>query len=96
MEEITMDEGRATFIQTPDGCNDRTDLVEATESKGSKTELLRGYPIEIKFLSGRGCVVRVGCKEIAFTTNEDAMKAVNEYVEDPHKYIDYWNGEFSK
>jgi hypothetical protein len=49
------------------------------EYRPSKQETLRGYEINIKFLS-RGCVVRVGCKEIAFEDFSRAMAELNEYV----------------
>jgi len=49
------------------------------EYKPSKPELLRDYEINIRFLS-RGCIVRVGCKEIAFEDVNKAMAEINEYV----------------
>lgn len=45
----------------------------------SKQDALREWEISIKFLS-RGCVVRVGCKEIAFEDLSKAMAEINEYV----------------
>jgi hypothetical protein len=44
-----------------------------------KHELLQQYEINIRFLS-RGCVVRAGCKEIAFEDISNAMAQLNEYV----------------
>jgi len=52
---------------------------EGKEYRPSKSELLRDYEITIQFLS-RGCVVRVGCKSIAFTDINEAMAEINEYV----------------
>lgn len=49
------------------------------EWRPSKAEALREYEINIRFLN-RGCVVRVGCKEIAFTDVNEAMTEINEYV----------------
>ncbi len=49
------------------------------EWKPSKQEALREYDINIRFLT-RGCVVRVGCKEIAFEDINRAMAEINEYV----------------
>jgi hypothetical protein len=49
------------------------------EYRPSKAELLREYEISIRFLH-RGCIVRVGCKEIAFTDITEAMAKINEYV----------------
>ena len=54
--------------------------VEASkEYRPDQQELLREYEIQLQFLH-RGCIVRVGCKSIAFETVESAMKEVNEYV----------------
>ncbi len=49
------------------------------EYRPSKQEALREYEINIRFLS-RGCIVRVGCKEIAFEDFSRAMAELNEYV----------------
>jgi hypothetical protein len=49
------------------------------EYRSSKSEMLRDYEINIQFLN-RGCVVRVGCKSIAFTDINEAMAEINEYV----------------
>jgi len=51
----------------------------AKEYRPSKQEALREYEINIRFLS-RGCIVRVGCKEIAFEDFSRAMAEINEYV----------------
>ena len=49
------------------------------EYKPSKTEALKEYEIAIRFLN-RGCIVTVGCKEIAFEDVNKAMSQINEYV----------------
>ena len=49
------------------------------EWKPSKQEVLREYEISIRFLN-RGCIVRVGCKEIAFEDVNKAIAEINEYV----------------
>ena len=59
------------------------------EYRPSKTEALREYEIGIRFLN-RGCVVRVGCKEIAFTNNDEAMIEINKYVNDPYETQKQW------
>jgi hypothetical protein len=53
--------------------------VMKEEYTPSKQEVLREYEISIRFLS-RGCVVRVGCKEIPFEDFSRAMAEINEYV----------------
>jgi hypothetical protein len=53
--------------------------MEVKEYRPSKSDCLREYEINIRFLS-RGCIVRVGCKEIAFEDVSKAMAEINEYV----------------
>jgi hypothetical protein len=62
----------------------------------SDMEFLRDYEIIIRFLSGRGCVIRVGCKEIAFEDNQKAMEALNSYVSNPYEESKKWNQIFNK
>jgi hypothetical protein len=50
--------------------------------KPSAQQALREYEINIRFLS-RGCVVRVGCKEIPFESTDAAMAELNAYVANP-------------
>ena len=52
---------------------------QTKEYRPSKQECLRQYDISIRFLS-RGCVVKVGCKEIPFEDVSNAMAQLNEYV----------------
>jgi hypothetical protein len=49
------------------------------EYRPSKQEALKRYEINIKFLD-RGCIVKVGCKEIAFEDVNKAVTLLNEYV----------------
>ncbi len=55
----------------------------------SNKQWLREYEIIIRFLS-RGCVVRVGCQEIAFESAEEAMKELNEYVSNTYETQQKW------
>lgn len=50
---------------------------------------LEDYDVRINFLS-RGCVVRVGCKSIAFQDNNEMLSALSEYVNDPIKIGKKW------
>ena len=59
------------------------------EYRPSRIEALQEYEIRIKFLS-RGCIVSVGCKEIAFEKIADAMTAVNNYVTEPYDSKNHW------
>jgi len=61
----------------------------AIDYKPSNAEALREYEISIRFLS-RGCVVRVGCKEIVFENVKEAMIALNQYVESPYLKQQEW------
>jgi hypothetical protein len=49
------------------------------EYRPSNLEVLQEYEINIRFLS-RGCIVKVGCKEIAFDDITKAMAEINDYV----------------
>ena len=55
-----------------------------------RIDYLREYEITIRFLS-LGCLVRVGCKEIAFSSIEEAMKEVNAYVANPRELEKKYN-----
>ena len=55
-----------------------------------RMDYLRDYAINIRFLT-LGCVVQVGCKEIAFTSIEEAMKEVNAYVANPRELEKKYN-----
>jgi hypothetical protein len=59
------------------------------EYRPTKAELLRDHEIIIRFLN-RGCIVRVGCKEIAFTDSTEAMAEINKYVNDPYEAQKEW------
>ena len=59
------------------------------EYRPSNQEALREFEINIRFLS-RGCVVRVGCKEIAFEDVASAMTAINAYVANPWEEQKKW------
>jgi hypothetical protein len=69
-------------------------MTEPSVKKQTKQQILADYEIRIRFLS-RGCVVNVGCKEIAFTTVDEAMQAIQYYVADPETVGEYWRGQFN-
>ena len=60
-----------------------------------RMDYLRDYEITIRFLS-LGCIVKVGCKEIAFTSIAEAMQEVNDYVKTPKQVIDKYNKFFNE
>jgi hypothetical protein len=63
---------------------------EQEQVKLNRNQLLREYEIAIRFLS-RGCVIRVGCKEIAFEDTDNAMNELMEYAKDPYKTSEKWH-----
>lgn len=65
------------------------DPCETIEYTPSYNQALQNYEIRIKFLS-RGCIISVGCKEIAFEKISDAMTALNDYVAEPHNSQKHW------
>jgi hypothetical protein len=67
----------------------------AKEYRPSKSECLREYPINIRFLS-IGCIIEVGCKSIPFTTIKEGMKALNDYVDNPYETKKIWEERFEK
>jgi hypothetical protein len=68
-------------------------VIPSVEYKPSRSQVLRDYPINIEFLT-IGCIVRVGCKTIPFTSVDEAMKEINAYVKDPVKSQEVWNKRF--
>lgn len=56
----------------------------------SDKDLLIRHSIEIRFLSGRGCIIRVGCKEIAFESTKEAVGALSNYEKNPQEANAYW------
>ena len=64
-------------------------MDERKEYRPSNNEALRDHEISIRFLS-RGCIVRVGCKEIAFESVDSAMEEINNYVANPYDQQQRW------
>lgn len=67
----------------------------AKEYRPSRPELLRNYEINIQFLS-IGCTIRVGCKTIPFSSTEEAMKELAEYVANPYDTCKKWDNIFAE
>jgi hypothetical protein len=63
--------------------------AQKEEWRPTAKEALREYEINIRFLN-RGCIVRVGCKEIAFEDYTSAMLAINKYVNSPWEEQQRW------
>lgn len=75
--------------------NDEMRMPRCNEYRPRAIDVLREYEVRIKFLS-RGCIVSVGCREIAFENLEDAMKELNEYVTNPYDVVKKWETIFNK
>ena len=68
--------------------------IEKFEYTPSRSQALKDYSISIEFLS-IGCIVRVGCKSIPFTSVDEAMKEINAYVKDPVTSQKVWEKRFA-
>lgn len=66
-----------------------SEIEKVSEYRPSNNEALREYELNIRFLN-RGCIVRVGCKEIAFENHTNAMAAINAYVANPWDEQQKW------
>lgn len=64
-------------------------VPETKEQRPTDAEALREFEIRIKFLN-RGCIVSVGCKDIAFEDYTNAMAAINNYVDNPWDEQQKW------
>jgi hypothetical protein len=63
--------------------------VETPIQRPSNQYFLQEYKIEIEFMA-RGCVIKVGCKQIPFESVEEAMNELNEYVKNPYEVQQKW------
>ena len=57
-------------------------------------QVLQQHEIRIRFLD-KGCVVSLGCKDVAFGTPELAMAAISEYVNNPKEISKNWREVFN-
>lgn len=71
-------------LKVPEPC-----VEQCQEYKPTNQKALQEYELSIQFLS-RGCIVRVGCKSIAFESVESAMKEINEYVNNAYETQKKW------
>lgn len=67
----------------------------AKEYRPSNKDVLRDYPVQIEFLS-IGCLIRVGCKSIPFSTVKEGIEALNDYVSNAYETRKLWEERFSK
>lgn len=76
--------------QVEAGYDERLSKKEYVPSAG---EILRSNEVSIEVLDC-GAVVRVGCKKIAFSTVEEALKEINLYFKDTVFSYKKWNQRF--
>lgn len=79
----------AQELRVPEPQVENCEPCVTQEYKPSNKEALREYELNIRFLN-RGCIVRVGCKEIAFEDYTNAMVAINAYVANPWEEQKKW------
>ena len=84
-EEITM-----PMPEVEAGYYERLGAKEYLPSAG---EILRSNEVAIEVLDC-GATVRVGCKKIAFSTVEEALKEINLYFKDTVFSYKKWNQRF--
>lgn len=76
-------------VRTPAEEMPESPIAATKKYRPTNQEALREFDIRIKFLN-RGCIVSVGCKEIAFEDYTNAMKAINDYVTNPWEEQEKW------
>ena len=86
-------EGVARPVRLEEPC--QMQECKTSEWKPSRMECLRDYEISIRFLS-RGCVINVGCKQVAFSTIKEAMNAFTDYINDPYETRQIWEKRFQE
>jgi hypothetical protein len=64
------------------------------EYRPSKQESLSRYEINIQFMS-RGCVIRVGCKSIPFSSTDEAISELQKYFENPYDTQESWHRQLN-
>jgi hypothetical protein len=87
-EELTEELTEKSTMQEPDVLCTRPVL-------GARQDALREYSINIEFLS-IGCIIRVGCKSVPFSTVKEGMEALNAYVANPYETRKIWEERFEK
>ena len=68
--------------------------IQEKEYRMTDEQALRRYEITLRFLD-RGMIVRVGCKEIAFSSNKEGLDALNKYIANPWDEQNNWEKSFN-
>jgi hypothetical protein len=72
----------------------REELDVPKEYAPSNQEALASYEINIQFMS-RGCVIRIGCKTIPFSSTEEAIAELKKYFDNPYETQKEWRKQLS-
>ena len=86
---------RTMLEPTDERMSGEPEQAELPKLRHNKQDLLREYEIRLEFLN-KGCIVKIGCKSIAFETNEKAVKEITRYVNDPINVYDEWVKVFNE
>ena len=72
-------------------CEEQMSVMEdcPKEIERSKGALLSDNEVRIRFVSV-GCIISVGCKTFAFSTVNEGIKALVDYVENPIEEYKKW------
>ena len=68
---------------------------ETQDYNPPKGRALKEYDVRINF-HDLGMTIHVGCRSVAFSSIEDGMKALNEYIANPYEKQRYWIDTFNK
>jgi hypothetical protein len=71
-------------------------MMVKEDYRPSRQRILADYEINLRFLSGRGLVIRVGCKELAFEDANKGMEELTKYIENPYEEGKKWNKIFNE
>ena len=80
--------------EVPQPVNEAPMREQYEQYKPSADEIRKRHGINIEFLDS-GCVVRIGCKSIAFTNYQSAMSELAAYVKDPIAAYQKWGRELN-
>jgi hypothetical protein len=82
-------------IAVPTRYEEQVEKCSNEQWQPSRSECLRDYSINIRFLS-IGCVIEVGCKSVPFSTIKEGMEALNQYVAKPYETRQVWENRFQE
>jgi hypothetical protein len=71
------------------GMDGETEAV-ALDQPEKADRLLESHSVTFNFLCS-GCTISVGCKTFAFSSNEEAVRAFEDYVLNPRKAYEIWH-----